>query len=133
MEYDHYVARAAEAGAKFDRGEHEQAMAGFIELVESDISDLDKAMMCLNLGTIAEKLGQFDETLAWYDLGMRYEEPHCRLDAAERKASFLYERGRITDALALYDWMLGQAFLTEQQRHRFNYNVGVLRGMLAAN
>lgn len=76
MDYDEYVAPAHRAAQLVEAGEHEQALDILGALLGNDISDVDKAMMCHNIGIVQEKVGRGPEALASYERGMSYKRPH---------------------------------------------------------
>ena len=102
-------------------------MAGFEELIKSDISDIDKSLMCYNMARACEKGGHLEPALAWYDYGISLEEPFCRCLVREHKAVFLAEQRRDTEALALYEAIFVLPYATEADKERIWKNIVVLR------
>ncbi len=127
MDYDEYV-NLAHQGAAFDEtGEHQQALDIFLGLLVSDISDLDKAMMCHNIGVVQEKLGREHEALSSYERGAGYERPHGRSFLAEQRAGYLYRLGRLAESLRAYEELLSRPSLTEEEQQRMRHNIAALR------
>jgi len=110
-----------------DKEQHAQALAALTALVESSISELDKANACLNAAGVCEKLGQTDKVLEWYDRGIKYERPHYRFNVAENKAWYLSTKGRIKDSLMLYDRLALEASMTEADKDRIKNNIFLLQ------
>ena len=108
------------------------AMAQFLTLIDSDIGDLDKSLVCRNIASILEKNEQFEEAMQWYDQGVALEEPHRRVVIREYRAIFLLERGRASDALADYEQMLESTSLMEIERERFRINAKLLREQISS-
>ncbi|MCL4210745.1 MAG: hypothetical protein HRU76_07265 [Phycisphaeraceae bacterium] len=131
MDFAHYDAAVKAAAARFEQGDHAGAAEAFIAIVESDISDLDKAMMSLNVAVAMDKMGRADEALSWFDVAIGYEQPYCRVNAVERKAAYLHTSGNNADSLALYEWLADQPYALEHEKERFRYNVSALRGLMA--
>lgn len=131
MNFAQYDAAVKAAAARFEQGDHTGAAEAFIAIVESGVSDLDKAMMSLNVAVALDKAGRADEALSWFDMAINYEQPYCRVNAVERKAAYLHTSGNNADALALYEWLLEQPFALEHEKERFRHNAAALRELLA--
>jgi hypothetical protein len=127
MDYQTYYDKATAASKKFDENDLEGAFAGFEELVKSDISDLDKSTMCYNVARVCEKGGHFDRALEWYDYGIALEAPLCRCLVQEHKAVFLANQRRDAEALAIYESLYTQPYVTENDKERIWKNILVLR------
>lgn len=127
MKYQEYVDRAMAASKCADAGDFEKALDIFEALVRSDISDLDKAMMSMNVAIVCDRAGHTDDAWAWYDHGMKLEERYCRFGVAEQKAAQLANRNRPSESLALYQKLLSKPYLTEQDRQRMEANVAILK------
>lgn len=129
MDYQDYYNKAHKASALKDAGDNLGAIAGFEELVNSDISDLDKATMCRNIAIICEQMGALDQSLAWYEEGMRYEAPYMRTQLLEAKAAHLanFHKGRDAEAIAIYEHLYALPYVTENDKERIWKNLTVLR------
>lgn len=127
VDYEEYVNLAHQAAQLDEAGEYEQALDIFRTLLASDISDLDKAMMCNNIGIMQDKLGREPEALASYERGMSYERLHGRSFLAEQRAAYLYRLGRLAESLRAYEELLYRSSLTEEEKQRIRHNVGLLR------
>ena len=127
MDYEEYVNLAHQAAQSVESGEYEQALGIFRTLLASDISDLDKAMMCQNIGVVQEKLGSEREALSSYERGMSYERPHGRSVLAEQRAGYLYRIGRLAESLRAYEELLHRSSLKEEEKQRMRHNIGALR------
>lgn len=130
MDYQTYYDRAQEGGKKFDAGDSEGAIAVFKGLVDSDLSEVDKAIMCMNLATIHEKRGEEGQALHWFDRGIDIERRYSRSTLAENKAAYLIRLNRKSEALAIYKEYVNQPFVGEEQKARFLNNIGVLEAEL---
>lgn len=127
MDYEEYVNQAHQAAQLVENGEHERALSIFRSLLISDISDLDKAMMCHNIGVVQEKIGNEREALTSYEQGMSYERLHGRSFLAEQRAGYLYRIGRLTESLRAYEELLYRPSLTEEEKQRMRHNIAALR------
>jgi tetratricopeptide (TPR) repeat protein len=127
MKYQEYVQSANRASQLVEGGDYEGAIAVLQELLISAISDVDKAMMCLNLAIVYDKLDRPEEALTWYDKGMEYERAHGRHYVAEMKAAYLAEKERYQESLAQYEDLLSRSELTEGDKERMEKNIRLLR------
>jgi tetratricopeptide (TPR) repeat protein len=127
MEYQEYVRSAERASQLVERGDYEDAIEILRKLVSSDISRIDKAMMCLNLAVVYDKTGNLEEALSWYDEGADYERVHDWHYVAERKAAYLAEKGRYRKSLDEYEKLLRRSGLTEGDNERIERQVETLR------
>ncbi|MBI2421815.1 MAG: hypothetical protein HYV27_03215 [Candidatus Hydrogenedentes bacterium] len=127
MNYQDYVDSANAASKKFDDNDLDGAMSGFEELVKSDISDIDKSIMCYNIARVCEKGGHIDHALEWFDYGVSLEEPLCRCLLQEHKAAFLANLRRDAESLAIYEALYTQPYLQESDKERIWKNILVLR------
>ena len=110
-----------------EKERHAEALAALSALVESSISDLDKANACLIAAGVCEKLGQTDKALDWYERGIKYERPHYRFNVAEHKAWYLSTKGRTKESLMLYDRLALEGSMTEADKDRIKNNISLLR------
>lgn len=127
MEYNVYSDQVKKASDLVDQQQYSAALELLQPLLDSDLSDLDKAIMCHNIAVICEKMGDLDTCLAWYDHGIAYEEPYMRFLVKEHKAGILVTHGRPGEALALYEHLYSLPYAMESEKERFWYNITVLR------
>jgi tetratricopeptide (TPR) repeat protein len=132
MEYQEYVRSAERASQLVERGEYEGAIEILRQLVSSDISRIDKAMMCLNLAIVYDKMGRWEEALFWYDEGADHERVHDRYYVTERRAAYLAEKGRYRESLDAYEDLLRRAGLTEGDQERIGRQIETLRRRVEA-
>jgi tetratricopeptide (TPR) repeat protein len=123
MEFSQYLQKTQQAAQLVISGQLEQATDIYRELLQSDISDRDKAMMCYNLAFIAGKQSRNDEVLSWYDAGIRYEQPHSQFFVMETKAAYLANRGDVEECLLVYRYLYEQPFLQEEDKERIRRNI----------
>jgi tetratricopeptide (TPR) repeat protein len=131
MDYQKYVQAAGRASQLVERGEYEGAVAILEGLLASDISEVDKAMMCLNMALVCDKLGHVEQALAWYDEGVYYERGHGRHYVTESKAAYLAEKGRYRESLAHYRDLLRHPSLMEADKARIAENIQALEKQLS--
>ena len=73
MLYQDYESRARQVGALVDAGKYDDALKVLQSLLDSDISDIDKSIMSLNMAVVYGKMNQPGRALEWYDRGISYE------------------------------------------------------------
>jgi hypothetical protein len=121
------VESAQQASDLVERGDYDGAITILRDLLSTDISEVDKAMMCLNIAVVYDKMGRTDDALASFAAGIDYERRHGRFYVTEQRAAFLAKQGRDRESLAEYQELLGRPELTENDRERIRQNVEVLR------
>ena len=127
MDYNQYVQSAQQAAKHVEAGEHEQALAIFRSLVDSDISDLDKALMCYNMALVHEMRKREQDAISFYDRGVSYERLHGCHFVAEHRAGYFSRLGRDRESLRLYEDLLLRPSLTEEEKYRIRSNIDLLR------
>ena len=118
MLYQDYESRARQVGALVDAGKYDDALKVLQSLLDSDISDIDKSIMSLNMAVVYGKMNQPGRALEWYDRGISYEAVYLRFLVLENKASYLYEQKRFRECMDIYEELLPQSFLTEVDKLR---------------
>jgi tetratricopeptide (TPR) repeat protein len=127
MDYQEYMTSAEQASQLVESGDYTGAIQVLRTLVASDISRIDKAMMCLNIAIVYDKMDRVEEALIWFDEGVGYERAHDRHYVAERKAVYLAEKGRYQAGLEEYERLLSRSGLTEGDRERIESQIETLR------
>lgn len=130
MDYQEYCDAMQRVADQVDAARYDEAIAGLRALLDSDLLDADKAVLCLNMAVVYDKLGKPSEVMAWYDRGTDYERAYRRHMVAEHRAGWLYTAGRHDEALAAYEWLAGQRSLGESEKQRLTHNVTTLRAQL---
>jgi len=131
MDYQAYVDAMQRVSEQVDAQQYDDALAGLRTLLDSDLLDADKAVLCINMAVVHDKLGKTSEALAWYDRGIDYERAYRRHMVAESKAAYLYAGGRGAEALSLYESLVRERSLGEAEKQRLAHNVESLRAELA--
>lgn len=127
MDYDAYVNAMQQVSNQVDAGQYDAAVAGLRALLDTDLLDADKAVLCLNMAVVHDKMGKASEALAWYDRGIDYERAYRRHMVAEHKAGFLYTSGRHAEALSAYESLARDRSIGEAEKQRYEHNVQALR------
>jgi Tfp pilus assembly protein PilF len=127
MDYKDFQNRVDYGTQMFDSGNMQAALEIFTGLISSDISDLDKSSMCLNIAVVYDKLGNVQQCLEWYTRAVQLEKPHCRFDSQEYLATYLKQIGRPRDSLKILESLLSSTHLTENDKVRVRKNIDELK------
>ncbi|OGO63619.1 MAG: hypothetical protein A2030_03170 [Chloroflexi bacterium RBG_19FT_COMBO_50_10] len=127
MDYKDFQNRVDYGTQMFDSGNMQAALEIFTGLINSDISDLDKSSMCLNIAVVYEKLGNLQQCLELYAKAVQLEKAHCRFDAQEYLATYLKQINRPRDSLKILESLLASTHLTENDKVRVRSNIEELK------
>lgn len=123
MEYKEFQNRVDRGTQMFDSGNLQAALEIFNGLISSDISDLDKSSMCLNVAVVYDKLGNTQQCLEWYARAIQYEKAHCRTEAQEYLAAYLKQINRPREGLKILENVLASTHLSESDKVRVRQNI----------
>jgi tetratricopeptide (TPR) repeat protein len=127
MNYKDFQNRVDHGTQMFDSGNLQAALEIFTALVNSDISDLDKSSMCLNIAVVYDKLANFQQCLEWYTKAVQFEKPHCRSEAQEYLATYLKQINRPRESLKILESLLASTHLTESDKVRIREGIEGLK------
>jgi tetratricopeptide (TPR) repeat protein len=127
MDYKDFQNRVDYGTQMFDSGNLQVALEVFTGLISSDISDLDKSSMCLNIAVVYDKLRNPQQTLEWYTRAVQLEKPHCRFEAQEYLAAYLKQINRPRESLKILESVLASTHLTESEKIRIRQNIEDLK------
>jgi len=127
MLYEEYDGKLKQVAALVDETKYDQALAILKSLIDSDISDIDKSMMSVNVAVVYDKKGLREHALEWYDRGISFEAIYFRCFVAENKASYLFQLKRYKECLAIYEELLLMAYQTEVDKLRLQQNIEATR------
>jgi tetratricopeptide (TPR) repeat protein len=127
MNYKDFQNRVDYGTQMFDSGNLQAALEAFTALVNSDISDLDKSSMCLNIAVVYDKLGNLQQCIEWYSKAIQLEKPHCRCEAQEYLANYLKQINRPRESLKILESVLASTHLTEADKVRVKENIEELK------
>jgi hypothetical protein len=129
-EYDTIVKQVAEL---VDKDKNYPAAVELLQkLVESDLPDIDRSMMSINMATVCELMGHDAHAIQWFDHAIALERPYRRWFAANHKASFLMRKGRKDEAAAIYQSLIPEPFLTIGERTSLENHLRALAAPPAA-
>ncbi len=127
MDFKDFQNRVDRGTQMFDAGNMQAALEIFNGLINSDISDLDKSSMCLNIAVVYDKLGNMQQCLEWYARAIQLEKPHCRIEAQEYLASYLKQINRPRESLKILEGLLASTHLTESDKVRIRQGIEDLK------
>ena len=110
-----------------ERGDYDDALLVLWPWTETPLPPFQKMITCVNTGAIYAMKNQAEDALAWYDQGIEFERPLGVFLAAERKAAYLAEQGRNSEGLAIYEGLLWEPSLKNEDRERIQHNISTLR------
>jgi tetratricopeptide (TPR) repeat protein len=118
MEYKEFSNRMQHA-SELVQSPHLQEAVDFLYLLFlSDISDLDKVIICTDLATVYDRMGNTDDAISWFDKGVDLEQNYSRFGALEIKAQYLAKLGKAKEAAQIYENLIKQPFVMEADRER---------------
>jgi tetratricopeptide (TPR) repeat protein len=127
MDYKDFQNRVDHGTQMFDSGNMQAALEIFTSLINSDISDIDKSSMCLNIAVVFDKLGNLQQTLEWYTRAVQLEKSHCRFEAQEYLAAYLKQINRPRESLKILESLLTSTHLAESDKVRVKQNIEELK------
>jgi tetratricopeptide (TPR) repeat protein len=127
MDYKDFQNRVDHGTQMFDSGNMQAALEIFTGLIGSDISDLDKSSMCLNIAVVYDKLGNIQQTLEWYTRAVQLEKPHCRFESQEYLAAYLKQLNRPRESLKILESLFSSTHLMEADKVRVRRNIEELK------
>ena len=127
MDYKDFQNRVDHGTQMFDSGNMQAALEIFTGLIGSDISDLDKSSMCLNIAVVYDKLGNIQQCLEWYTRAVQLEKPHCRFEAQEYLAAYLKQLNRPRESLKILESLFSSTHLMEADKVRVRKNIEDLK------
>ena len=130
MLYEDYESRAKQVAAYVDAGSFSDALKVLQSLLDSDISDLDKSMMSINMAVVYEKMEQPERALEWYDRGISFEAVYLRFFVPRAKPR-ICTSWAITEIIDIYQDLSEQSFLTEVDKLRMQQNIHAIKTMMA--
>jgi len=129
VDHERYTRDIHAAVQLFESGRLEEAALAWRGLAsDPELPFPDRVVQLQNLALTFTRLGRMVEAEAAYDEGIAIEQRLLRGYLLEAKAAWLVERGRSGDAVAIYEWLLGQFWLDSGQIQRYQQNLAALRG-----
>ncbi len=129
MEYMQYYNQMYQAGQLSEKGHTAKARRMFEQLLNSDISDIDKSMICMNIAMLYKKQRDKANALKWFDKGIGFEQQQARFFVTQHKASYLQACGRIHEASQIYRDLITQPYVTEKEKYQFQNEIARLSAL----
>ncbi|MCA1567025.1 MAG: hypothetical protein LC803_15520 [Acidobacteria bacterium] len=127
MEAEHFDESLFLAARFVESSQHDDALTVLRPLIECDLNDFHKMIVCVNMAIIFGQKGQDSDALLWYDHAISFERAHGGFFAAEHKAAYMAERGLTADSLSLYERLLSELSLTDEDGERIRQNISILK------
>jgi tetratricopeptide (TPR) repeat protein len=128
MEYQEYINKLEQASRLMSSGCFQDTVDFLYLLFLSDISDIDKASICINLATVYDRMGNTDTVISWYDKGINLEQNYSRFEVAEKKAQYLSQLGRSKEAVTIYEALIKQPYVSEADKERMRKTIQTFLG-----
>jgi tetratricopeptide (TPR) repeat protein len=128
MDYQEYIRLTSQISQLMASSKFKEAIDALYPLILSDIADIDKVVLCIDLATAYDRLGNTDDALSWYDKGIAIEEVYCRYSASEKKAQYLSQLGRNKEAMIIHEALIKENFVSECDKERMRKTIRVLLG-----
>ena len=118
MEYQEFTRMTAQADEQIAASRFQEAVEVLYKLILGDISDVDRAVLCIRMAFVHDRMGKTDEAIAWYDKGIGYEQGCQNYAVFENKAQYLAQIGHTKDSVAMYESLLGMPSVSEAEKQR---------------
>jgi tetratricopeptide (TPR) repeat protein len=128
MEYQEFLKRTQQASELMRSSHLQETIDALYLLVLSDISDVDKVVICRDLAAVYDRMGKTEDAISWYDKAIDLEQNCCRFDVYEKKAQYLASLGRSQNAIAIYESLIKQPYVSEADKERMRKIVQSLLG-----
>lgn len=128
MEYQEFINRTQQATQLMSSSRLQETVDFLYLFFLSDISDVDKASMCANLAIVYDRMGNTEMAISWYDKGIDLEQNYCRFEVLEKKAKYLSQLGRSREAVPIYEKLIKQPYVSEDDRERMRKTIQSLLG-----
>jgi tetratricopeptide (TPR) repeat protein len=128
MKYQEYLDRTQHASQMRQSGRWQEAVDALYFLVLSDISDIDKVVLCADLAAVYDRMGKTDEAISWYDKAIDLEQNCSLFEISEKKAQYLSTLGRGKEAITIYETLIKQPFVSEADKERMRKTIQSLLG-----
>jgi hypothetical protein len=127
MDAEHFDQSLFLAARLVENSQHDDAITVLRPLIECDLNDFHKTIVCVNMAIIFGQKGQDSDALLWYDHAISFERAHGQFFAAEHKAAYMAEMNLTADSLTMYEQLLSEPSLTDEDRERIRQNISILK------
>ena len=126
MDKQLYSALASRVSALVDAGDRQAAIEILEQLVGSDLPDLDRAMMCMNIAIVQDQLGDTGKALETYAAAVYLERRTTSCFIAESRAAYCAKLGLYDESCRFYDDLLRHPHLKVEDQGRVLENISTL-------
>lgn len=130
MDFLEYTEAMKTAAALHEAGKYNEAISAFDALLSTDVSDRDKGIICHNIAVIYKEQNLSGSALSWYERGRDYERPHGGTVNVTALGSYLYDSGRFSESLTVWEDMLKWPSLTEVEKNNIRNNIALIKERL---
>lgn len=129
MDRNLYIALSRRASDLVDAGEYAQAIEVLQQLVDSDLPDFDKGMMCVNIATVHDKMGNRQAALKSYADALDHERNTASYFIAQEYAAYLSKIGMHADSIGIYQALMERSDLKSDDAGVFQANIRTLEAL----
>ena len=129
MDRSLYISLSHRASDLVDAGEHAQAIEVLEQLVDSDLPDIDKGVMCMNIATVHDKMGNRQAALGRYADALDHERKTTSYFIAQHYAAYLSQLGMYADSIAIYQALTERIDLKPEDDRMFKANIRTLEAL----
>jgi tetratricopeptide (TPR) repeat protein len=121
-----YASLARRASDLAESGDRDQAIELFEQLVDSELPDLDRAYMCMNIATVLDQQGKREQALEAFARAVDIERRTDSYYVASCRAAYLSRLGFYDESSGFYDDLLRHKALKPEDRDVFQQNIRAL-------
>lgn len=129
MDRQLYASLANRASDLVVAGERLKAIEILEELVASDLPEIDRAIMCMNIAIIHDQIGDFEKALETYSAALDLERETESYFVAQSRAAYYSKLGMYDESCRSYDDLLRHRHLKPEDREMFLKNIATLRNL----
>jgi tetratricopeptide (TPR) repeat protein len=129
MDRSLYLSLSHRASDLVDAGKHAQAIEVLRQLVDSDLPDFDKGVMCMNIATVHDKMGNRQAALQSYAEALDHECKTTSYFIAQQYAAYLSQLGLYADSIGVYQTLVQRTDLKAADGEMFRANILTLEGL----
>lgn len=130
MQIEHFNESLILAARLVENSERADAIVVLRPLLECELDDFSKTIVCVNMAIIFGQMGQDSDALAWHERAIGYERAYGGFFATEQKAAFMAGKGWTAESLAIYERLLSEPSLTDEDGERIRQNISILKQSL---
>lgn len=126
MDRARYVALAHQASDRVDQGSHDEAIAIFHQILDSDLPAFDRAITWVNIATVRDKQGDAAAAMEALHRALALEQETGAYFIAQHLAAYLSKLGRHAESAEAYRALLERTDLRAEDAEVFRANLATL-------